>query len=62
MNRKVEITILNIKGSELTTLAQYENPNNKWEQIEIGVSFQKIKIPITNLSKFLVFSYIIFVC
>jgi chemotaxis protein MotB len=34
MNRRVEITILNIKGSELTTLAQYENPNNKWEQIE----------------------------
>jgi len=29
MNRRVEITILNIKGSELTTLAKYQQPTNK---------------------------------
>ncbi len=29
-NRRVEITILNIKGSELTTLAKYEKPKSGW--------------------------------
>lgn len=29
-NRRVEITILNVNGSELTVLSQYEKPKNSW--------------------------------